>query len=52
MPLGIKTSFCASEMREASPMRSANLSLIDLRTRIPLTSGGSSWSACANDSSS
>ena len=33
-------------------MRSAHLSLIDLRARIPSTSSGSSWSACARDSSS
>ena len=31
MPFGIKTSFCVSGMREASPMRLAHLSLIDLR---------------------
>lgn len=33
-------------------MRSAHLSLIDRRARIPSTSSGSSWSACASDSSS
>lgn len=31
-------------------MRSAHLSLIDLRARMPSTSSGSSWSACASDS--
>ena len=31
-------------------MRSAHLSLIDLRARMPSTSSSSSWSACASDS--
>ena len=33
-------------------MRPAHLSLIDLRAKIPSTSSGSSWSACARGSSS
>ena len=44
--LGVEDLVCASSMRPA------HLSLIDLRARIPSTSSGSSWSACARDSSS
>ncbi|KFI98591.1 hypothetical protein BSTER_1184 [Bifidobacterium adolescentis JCM 15918] len=50
--LGVENLVLSSKIRAASPMRSAHLSLIDFRARIPSTSSGSSWSACARDSSS
>lgn len=49
--LGVENLVLCLQNARGSPMRPAHLSLIDLRARMPSTSSGSSWSACARDSS-